>query len=214
MLTKLSAEFIGTFWLVLGGCGSAVLAATFPDVGIGLHGVSLAFGLTVLAGVYAFGPISGAHFNPAVTIGLCFAGRFSWRRAPEYILVQVAGAVIASMLVLLLATSGSGGYDASAVDGEWMASDAPLPDGVIALLRFAGDVYLPYLVANAAARAEGAEPFTFTAWGMAYEQRPLSYPAKCLRWLREDLAAMPADAMARTRPVLEATGCWESLAPH
>jgi glutathione S-transferase len=104
--------------------------------------------------------------------------------------------------------------DASAVDGEWMASDAPLPDGVVALLRFAGDVYLPYLVANAAARAEGAETFTFTAWGMAYEQRPLSYPAKCLRWLREDLAAMPADAMARTRPVLEATGCWESLAPH
>ena len=76
MFAKLSAEFIGTFWLVLGGCGSAVLAAAFPEVGIGLHGVSLAFGLTVLTGAYAFGPISGGHFNPAVSVGLWAGGRF------------------------------------------------------------------------------------------------------------------------------------------
>ena len=76
MFSKLSAEFIGTFWLVLGGCGSAVLAAAFPDVGIGLLGVSLAFGLTVLTGAYALGPISGGHFNPAVSVGLWAGGRF------------------------------------------------------------------------------------------------------------------------------------------
>ena len=76
MTTKLAAEFLGTFWLVLGGCGSAVLAATFPGVGIGLLGVSLAFGLTVLTGAYAFGPISGGHFNPAVSVGLWAGGRF------------------------------------------------------------------------------------------------------------------------------------------
>ena len=76
MVSKLIAEFIGTLWLVLGGCGSAVLAATFPEVGIGLTGVSLAFGLTVLTMAYALGPISGGHFNPAVSCGLCAAGRF------------------------------------------------------------------------------------------------------------------------------------------
>jgi aquaporin Z len=76
VLAKRSAEFIGTFWLVLGGCGSAVLAAAFPDVGIGLHGVSLAFGLTVLSGAFALGPISSGHFNPAVSVGLWAGGRF------------------------------------------------------------------------------------------------------------------------------------------
>ena len=89
MVSKLSAEFIGTFWLVLGGCGSAVLAAAFPDVGIGLLGVSLAFGLTVLSGAYALGPISGGHFNPAVSVGLWAGAAFlplcccrtSWRKS-------------------------------------------------------------------------------------------------------------------------------------
>ena len=93
MFSKLSAEFIGTFWLVLGGCGSAVLAAAFPDVGIGLLGVSLAFGLTVLTGAYALGPISGGHFNPAVSVGLCVGGRFPAGLLLPYTVAQVLGGI-------------------------------------------------------------------------------------------------------------------------
>src|SRR3954463_14037898 len=93
MFSKLGAEFLGTFWLVLGGCGSAVLAAAFPQVGIGLAGVSLAFGLTVLTGAYALGPISGGHFNPAVSVGLWAGGRFPARAIVPYVLAQVAGAI-------------------------------------------------------------------------------------------------------------------------
>jgi aquaporin Z len=104
MLAKLSAEFIGTFWLVLGGCGSAVLAATFPDVGIGLTGVSLAFGLTVLTGAYALGPISGGHFNPAVSIGLWAGGRFPAGQLLPYIVSQVAGAVAAAGVLFVIAS--------------------------------------------------------------------------------------------------------------
>ena len=88
-MKKLSAEFFGTFWLVLGGCGSAVLAAGFPELGIGFAGVSLAFGLTVLTMAYAVGHVSGAHFNPAVTVGLAAAGRVSWGSVPGYIAAQV-----------------------------------------------------------------------------------------------------------------------------
>src|SRR5204863_2951410 len=88
-----TAEFLGTFWLVLGGCGSAVLAAGFPEVGIGLTGVSLAFGLTVLTMAYAVGPISGGHFNPAVSCGLWAAGRFPANMLAPYIVAQVVGAV-------------------------------------------------------------------------------------------------------------------------
>src|SRR5499427_9012537 len=88
-----AAEFLGTFWLVLGGCGSAVLAAAFPQVGIGLLGVALAFGLTVLTGAYALGPISGGHFNPAVSVGLCVGGRFPASQLPGYIVAQVFGAI-------------------------------------------------------------------------------------------------------------------------
>lgn len=87
-MKKLAAEFFGTFWLVLGGCGSAVLAAAFPQVGIGLMGVSLAFGLTVLTMAYAVGGISGGHFNPAVSVGLAAAGRFSWSEYPGYVVAQ------------------------------------------------------------------------------------------------------------------------------
>lgn len=104
MLAKLSAEFIGTFWLVLGGCGSAVIAAGFPDVGIGLLGVSLAFGLTVLSGAYALGPISGGHFNPAVSVGLWSGGRFPATLLVPYIAAQVAGGVLGAVVLYLIAS--------------------------------------------------------------------------------------------------------------
>lgn len=110
---KLAAEFIGTFWLVLGGCGSAVLAAAFPDVGIGLLGVSLAFGLTVLTMAFAIGHISGCHLNPAVSIGLWSGGRFSAAELGPYILAQVLGG-IAGAATLYLIASGQVGFDASA----------------------------------------------------------------------------------------------------
>ena len=104
MLTKLSAEFLGTFWLVLGGCGSAVLAAAFPALGIGFLGVSLAFGLTVLTGVYALGPISGGHFNPAVSVGLWAAGRFPTEQVLPYIVAQVVGAIVGAGVLYLIAS--------------------------------------------------------------------------------------------------------------
>ena len=114
MPAKLSAEFLGTFWLVLGGCGSAVLAAGFPDVGIGLLGVSFAFGLTVLTGAYALGPISGGHFNPAVSIGLWAAGRFPASDLLPYIIAQVAGGIAGAGVLYLIA---SGNADFSLADG-------------------------------------------------------------------------------------------------
>jgi aquaporin Z len=101
---RLAAEFLGTLWLVLGGCGSAVLAAAFPGVGIGLHGVSLAFGLTVLTMAFAIGPISGCHLNPAVTLGLAVAGRFSYKDLVPYWVAQVLGAVAASAILYVIAT--------------------------------------------------------------------------------------------------------------
>jgi aquaporin Z len=104
------AEFFGTFWLVLGGCGSAVLAAAFPDVGIGLLGVSFAFGLTVLTMAYAIGHISGCHLNPAVSIGLAAAGRFPAAKLVPYILAQVAGGLVAGGVLYLIA-SGKAGFD-------------------------------------------------------------------------------------------------------
>jgi len=113
MLCRMKAEFLGTFWLVLGGCGSAVLAAKFPGVGIGLLGVSLAFGLTVVTMAYAFGRVSGAHFNPAVTVGLCAGGRFPLKEVPHYILAQVAGAIFGAAILFLIA-KGKPGFDISA----------------------------------------------------------------------------------------------------
>jgi len=109
MQAKLVAECLGTFWLVLGGCGSAVLAAAFPELGIGFVGVSLAFGLTVLTGAYALGPISGGHFNPAVSLGLWAGGRFPAAHLLPYIVAQVAGAVIAAGVLYLIA-SGKAGF--------------------------------------------------------------------------------------------------------
>ena len=113
MIKRLAAELLGTFWLVLGGCGSAVIAANFGGdgnpLGIGLLGVSLAFGLTVLTGAYAFGHISGAHFNPAVSVGLWAGGRFPLKDLVPYIVAQVLGAVLAGWILFLIA-SGSGNF--------------------------------------------------------------------------------------------------------
>ncbi|ARV73173.1 aquaporin Z [Vibrio campbellii] len=109
-MNRYMAEFFGTFWLVLGGCGSAVLAAGFPDVGIGLLGVSLAFGLTVLTMAFAIGHISGCHLNPAVTIGLWAGGRFDTKDVVPYIIAQVIGGVIAGGILYVIAT-GQAGFD-------------------------------------------------------------------------------------------------------
>ena len=108
-IQKAVAEFIGTFWLVLGGCGSAVLAAAFPEVGIGLVGVSLAFGLTVVTMAYSIGHISGCHLNPAVTVGLWAGGRFDAKEMPVYIVAQVLGAIVAAYTLFIIA-SGQPGY--------------------------------------------------------------------------------------------------------
>jgi aquaporin Z len=113
MSKKLGAEFIGTFWLVLGGCGSAVLAAAFPDVGIGLLGVSLAFGLTVLTMAFAIGHISGCHLNPAVSVGLMIGGRFPAGELLPYVVAQVLGGLAGGAILFVIA-SGQAGFDVTA----------------------------------------------------------------------------------------------------
>src|SRR5689334_9743111 len=105
------AEFMGTFWLVFGGCGSAVLAAAFPGLGIGFLGVSLAFGLTVLTMAYAIGHISGCHLNPAVSIGLVAGKRFPASGLPAYVIAQVAGAMAAAGVLYIIASGKAGGFD-------------------------------------------------------------------------------------------------------
>ncbi|WP_395449543.1 aquaporin Z [Aminobacter sp. UC22_36] len=115
MTKRLFAEFLGTFWLVFGGCGSAVLAAAFPELGIGFAGVALAFGLTVLTMAYAVGGISGGHFNPAVSVGLMMAGRFEAKNLVPYVIAQVVGAIVASTVLYLIVSgkadfAGIGGF--------------------------------------------------------------------------------------------------------
>ena len=116
-MKKLLAEFIGTFWLVLGGCGSAVLAATFPNVGIGLVGVSLAFGLTVVTIAYSLGHISGAHLNPAVSIGLFIGGRFDGKDLVGYIIAQIAGGLAAAGILYVIATGNGSAVGDFAANG-------------------------------------------------------------------------------------------------
>ncbi|MGL5008169.1 MAG: aquaporin Z [Plesiomonas sp.] len=113
MFKPLSAEFFGTFWLVLGGCGSAVISAGYPELGIGFLGVALAFGLTVVTMAYAVGHISGAHFNPAITLGLCAGGRFPAKNVIPYIIAQVLGGIAAAAVLYSIA-SGKAGFDATA----------------------------------------------------------------------------------------------------
>lgn len=116
-MKKLVAEFIGTFWLVLGGCGSAVLAAAFPEVGIGLTGVSLAFGLTVLTIAYSLGHISGAHLNPAVSVGLWMGGRFHVKELLPYIAAQILGGILAAAVLYVIATGNGSAIGNFAANG-------------------------------------------------------------------------------------------------
>jgi aquaporin Z len=125
---RMTAEFLGTLWLVLGGCGSAVLAAAFPDVGIGLVGVSFAFGLSVVTMAYAVGHVSGGHFNPAVTVGLCTARRFLGRDVIPYILAQVAGAIAGAAILYVIAT-GKAGFNAPASGFAANGYDTHSPGG-------------------------------------------------------------------------------------
>ncbi len=134
MSRRLAAEFIGTFWLVLGGCGSAVLAAAFPNVGIGLLGVAFAFGLTVLTMAYAIGHVSGCHLNPAVSVGLWAGGRFPASDLVPYVVSQVAGAV-AGAGVLYLIASGKSGFDlAGGFASNGYAAHSPGQYGLLACL--------------------------------------------------------------------------------
>src|ERR1700727_308632 len=112
-MRKLAAEFVGTFVLVFGGCGAAVFSAGFPFLGIGLLGVSLAFGLTVLGGAYGLGHVSGCHLTPAVTFGLCAARRFAWRDLPGYVGAQLVGAIVAAGALVVLVKAQPQGYDAA-----------------------------------------------------------------------------------------------------
>lgn len=122
---RLAAEFIGTFWLVLGGCGAAVLDAAFPKLGIGFAGVALAFGLTVLTGAFAFGPISGAHFNPAVTVGLWVAKRIPASDVLPYIVTQVVGAIVAASVLFVIASGQDGFSTASGFAANGYGAHSP-----------------------------------------------------------------------------------------
>jgi aquaporin Z len=132
-MKKLSAEFFGTFWLVVGGCGSAILAAGFPSSGIGFAGVSLAFGLTVLTMAYAVGHVSGAHFNPAVTIGMATAGRISWRVVPSYIVAQVTGGIFGAVVLYLIA-SGKSDFAAGSFAANGYGQHSPGGYGLLSAL--------------------------------------------------------------------------------
>lgn len=133
MNKRLAAEFLGTFWLVFGGCGSAVLAAAFPELGIGFAGVSLAFGLTVLTMAYAVGGISGGHFNPAVSLGLMTAGRFGARDLLPYWIAQVLGAIAAAAVLWFIA-SGKAGFVAGGFAANGFAEHSPGGYGIGAAL--------------------------------------------------------------------------------
>ena len=139
MIKKLSAEMIGTFWLVFGGCGSALLAAAFPVVGIGFTGVAFAFGLTVLTMAYAVGPISGGHFNPAVSLGLAIAGRFEWKDLIPYWVAQVVGGALGAA-VLYLIVSGKAGFTAGGFASN--GYDALSPGGYSLTAAFLAEMVL------------------------------------------------------------------------
>lgn len=172
---RLAAEFLGTFWLVLGGCGSAVLAAKFGGdgnpLGIGFLGVALAFGLTVLTGAYAFGHVSGAHFNPAVTVGLWAGGRFPARDLLPYIVAQVLGGALAGFILLQIA-SGAPGFQIDGSQAGAFASngyDALSPGGYSVAAAFLCEVvltafFLIVIMARPTATRQPASPRSRSAW--------------------------------------------------
>ena len=167
MIKKLSAEMIGTFWLVFGGCGSALLAAAFPVVGIGFTGVAFAFGLTVLTMAYAVGPISGGHFNPAVSLGLAIAGRFEWKDLIPYWVAQVVGGALGAA-VLYLIVSGKAGFTAGGFASN--GYDALSPGGYSMLAAFIAEVVLTaaFLLIILGSTSKAASPgFAPLAIGLA-----------------------------------------------
>ena len=143
MTRKLGAEFIGTFWLVLGGCGSAVLAATFPETGIGFMGVAFAFGLTVLTMAYAIGHISGCHLNPAVSVGLWMGGRFSAAELGPYVAAQLLGAIAGAGVLYVIASGGPGFELAAGFAANGYAEHSPGGYGVTA--AFATEVVMTFM---------------------------------------------------------------------
>ena len=155
-MNKLMAEFIGTFWLVLGGCGSAVLAAGVADVGIGWMGVSLAFGLTVLTMAYAVGHISGGHFNPAVTLGLMVAGRFEAKDLPMYWAAQVAGALVAAVVLYVIASGAAGFEGAGGFASNGYGSASPQGYGLGAALVTEVVMTAAFLIIILGATSKGA----------------------------------------------------------
>ncbi len=159
MQSKLTAEFLGTAWLVFGGCGSAVLSAAFPELGIGFLGVSLAFGLTVLTMACAIGHVSGCHLNPAVTVGLCVARRFPTRDVAGYVAAQVAGA-IAGAAVLFVIASGRSGFDAVASGFASNGFGAHSPGGYSLVAALVAEVVLTFffLLVILGATSPGARP--------------------------------------------------------
>jgi aquaporin Z len=168
-LNKGLAEFIGTFWLVLGGCGSAVLAAAFPDVGIGLLGVSLAFGLTVVTMAFAIGHISGCHLNPAVTIGLWAGGRFDAKQIPLYVAAQVLGAGAAAFTLYVIA-SGNADYTLAANGLAANGYAAGSPGGYTMAAAFLTEVVMTFFflfIIMGATDARAAPGFAPLAIGLA-----------------------------------------------
>jgi aquaporin Z len=168
MPQKLGAEFLGTAWLVFGGCGSAVIAAAFPHVGIGFLGVSLAFGLTVLTMAYAVGHVSGGHFNPAVTVGLCVAGRFPSREVAPYAVAQVLGAVAGAGLLYVIA-AGKAGFDAVGSGFAANGFDAHSPGGysmTAALVAEAGLTFFFLLVILGSTGSKAPAGFAPVAIGL------------------------------------------------
>ncbi len=164
---KLAAEFLGTFWLVFGGCGSAVLAAAFPGLGIGFIGVSIAFGLTVLSMAYAVGHISGGHFNPAVTVGLWMGGRFPAKEVAPYIIIQVIGG-IAGAGVLYLIASGKEGFELGGFAANGYGEHSP--GGYNMVAAFVAETVLTFfflIVILGATHSNAAKGFGGLAIGLA-----------------------------------------------